>query len=120
MEASNAWPLGRLAEFLKELPGAIKRAEPSLALYTGEDAPLGRRVGLQELQTNFVYSTVLAKKCKVRQLIYPDIAGDGSAVTLGGRSVVICTLSEAASLLAPSGRPAARVAADAPSLVILR
>ena len=56
----------RLADFLKALPGAIKRAEPSLTLYLGGEVPLDRRVGLRELQTNFVYTTVLAKKCKVR------------------------------------------------------
>lgn len=56
---------GRLADFLKELPAAIKRAEPSLALYLGDDTPLARRVGLRELQTSFVCATVLAKKCKV-------------------------------------------------------
>ena len=58
----------RLADFLKELPGAIKRAEPNLALYLGDDTALDCRVGLRELQTNFVYTTVLAKKCKVSRI----------------------------------------------------
>ncbi len=57
---------GSLAEFLKELPVAVKRAEPNLALLFGDSPPLERRLRLRELQSVFVYSTVLAKKCRVR------------------------------------------------------
>ena len=63
---------------MKELPGAIKRAEPNLALYLGDDTPLDRRVGLRELQTNFVYTTVLAKKCKVGRQALPRRSQHGS------------------------------------------
>ena len=56
----------RLEEFLKELPTVIKRAEPHLGSLLVTDAPLARRLKLRELQTSFVYTTVLAKKSKVR------------------------------------------------------
>ena len=56
----------RLADFLKELPAIIRHSEPCLSLYMGDEVPLESRVGLRELQTKFVYTTVLAKKCKVR------------------------------------------------------
>ncbi|KAK9837434.1 hypothetical protein WJX81_002188 [Elliptochloris bilobata] len=53
-----------LADFLKELPVAVRRAEPNLALLFGDSPPLERRLRLRELQSVFVYSTVLAKKCR--------------------------------------------------------
>lgn len=43
---------------------AVKRAEPMLARKGLSGQPLERRLRLRELQTSFVYSTVLAKKCK--------------------------------------------------------
>ena len=43
---------------------AVKRAEPLLARKGLPGQPLERRLRLRELQTSFVYSTVLAKKCK--------------------------------------------------------
>lgn len=55
----------RLEEFLKELPTVIRRAEPNLTALLGESIPLARLLKLRELQTSFVYSTVLAKKNKV-------------------------------------------------------
>ena len=58
-------PACRLEEFLKELPVAIKRAEPCLADVFETTVPLERRLMLRELQTSFVYTTVLAKKIKV-------------------------------------------------------
>lgn len=58
-------PDHRLEDFLKELPVAIKRAEPSLTEFFGTAVPLERRLKLRELQTSFVYTTVLAKKSKV-------------------------------------------------------
>ncbi len=45
---------------------AVKRAEPNLALLFGDNPPLERRLRLRELQSVFVYSTVLAKKFRVR------------------------------------------------------
>lgn len=60
---------GSLADFLKELPVAVKRAEPNLALLFGDSPPLERRLRLRELQSVFVYSTVLAKKCRVRHVL---------------------------------------------------
>lgn len=56
----------RLEEFLKELPTVIKRAEPNIGSLLVTDVPLARRLKLRELQTSFVYTTVLAKKSKVR------------------------------------------------------
>ena len=60
---------GSLADFLKELPVAVKRAEPNLALLFGDSPPLERRLRLRELQSVFVYSTVLAKKSRVRHVL---------------------------------------------------
>ena len=54
-----------MEEFLKELPTVIKRAEPNLTTLLGSGPPLARLLKLRELQTSFVYSTVLAKKNKV-------------------------------------------------------
>ena len=70
--------LRSLADFLKELPVTIKRAEPSLALLFGDDPPLERRLKLRELQTSYVYTVVLAKKSKVR----PGL--EGSSDEFGG------------------------------------
>ncbi|KAK9815768.1 hypothetical protein WJX72_009183 [[Myrmecia] bisecta] len=53
-----------LTDFLKELPVAIKRAEPNLALLFGDDPPLERRLKLQEVTTSCMYTTILAKKFK--------------------------------------------------------
>ena len=50
---------------MKELPTVIRRAEPNLTTLLGESLPLARLLKLRELQTSFVYSTVLAKKNKV-------------------------------------------------------
>ena len=55
----------RLEEFLKELPTVIKRSEPNLGSLLAGNVPLARRLKLRELQTSFVYTTVLAKKSKV-------------------------------------------------------
>ena len=55
----------RLEEFLKELPTVIRRAETNLATLLGNGVSLARLLKLRELQTSFVYSTVLAKKNKV-------------------------------------------------------
>jgi hypothetical protein len=55
-----------LADFLKELPVICKRAEISLSQYLGPDDSLERRLRLPELQLSYVYTTVLAKKCRVR------------------------------------------------------
>lgn len=54
-----------MEDFLKELPTVIKRAEPKLADLLNNDVSLARRLKLRELQTSFVYTTVLAKKSKV-------------------------------------------------------
>ncbi len=59
----------RLEEFLKELPTVIKRAEPNLGPLLAGNVPLARRLKLRELQTSFVYTTVLAKKSKVFEAI---------------------------------------------------
>lgn len=69
----DLWPASdvgshRLEEFLKELPTVIRRAEPNLTSLLGESVPLARLLKLRELQTSFVYSTVLAKKTKVGPL----------------------------------------------------
>ena len=48
---------------------AVKRAEPNLALLFGDSPPLERRLRLRELQSVYVYSTVLAKKCRVRHAL---------------------------------------------------
>lgn len=50
---------------MKELPTVIRRAEPNLTTLLGDSIPLARLLKLRELQTSFVYSTVLAKKSKV-------------------------------------------------------
>ncbi|KAK9811164.1 hypothetical protein WJX73_007690 [Symbiochloris irregularis] len=70
----------RPAEFLKGLAVAIRRVEPSLSLYMGDDAPLERRVGLKELQTKFVYTTVLVKKCKTH---HPELYDRANVGDLG-------------------------------------
>lgn len=44
----------------------VKKAEPSLSKLLGPISPMERRLRLRELQTSFVYTTVLAKKCRVR------------------------------------------------------
>lgn len=54
---------------MKELPTVIRRAEPNLTALLGESVPLARLLRLRELQTSFVYSTVLAKKTKVGLLL---------------------------------------------------
>jgi hypothetical protein len=59
-------PARSLADFLKELPVNFKRAEPFLAQHFAGSAPLERGLKLRELQTSFVFTTVLAKKCKVQ------------------------------------------------------
>lgn len=55
----------RLEDFLKELPAVIRRAEPCLTEFFDIAVPMERRLKLRELQTSFVYTTVLAKKSKV-------------------------------------------------------
>ena len=57
--------LYRLVEFLKELPVAVARAEPALDVLHLQHQPLDLVLNVKELQTNLVYTTVLAKKCKV-------------------------------------------------------
>ena len=51
--------------FLKELPVAVQRGGAPLAALLGPGPPLDRRLQLRELQTLFVYASVLSKKCKV-------------------------------------------------------
>lgn len=43
----------------------IKRAEPDLLPLFKEGPALEKRLRFKELQTSFVYTTVIAKKCKV-------------------------------------------------------
>lgn len=59
----------RLEEFLKELPTVIRRADTHLTSLLGNGTSLARLLKLRELQTSFVYSTVLAKKNKVGGLV---------------------------------------------------
>ena len=56
----------RVADFLKELPVAVARTEPALEVLHLQAQPLDKVLRVKELQTNLVYTTVLAKKCKVR------------------------------------------------------
>ena len=51
---------------MKELPTVIKQAEPKLTMMLKHEVALARQLKLRELQTSFVYSTVLAKKSKVK------------------------------------------------------
>ena len=55
----------------------FKKAEPSLSKLLGPSGPMERRLRLRELQTSFVYTTVLAKKCRVS----PQISDPASLVT---------------------------------------
>jgi hypothetical protein len=48
------------------MPVNCKRAEPQLAQLFGGAALVERSLKLRELQTSFVFTTVLAKKCRVR------------------------------------------------------
>ena len=56
----------RVTDFLKELPVAVSRAEPVLEVLQFHSKPLEQQLlSLRQLQTNLVYATVLAKKCRV-------------------------------------------------------
>ncbi|KAL0037539.1 hypothetical protein WJX77_001507 [Trebouxia sp. C0004] len=70
-----------LEEFLKELPTVIKRAEPNLGPLLAGNVPLARRLKLRELQTSFVYTTVLAKKSKDLFRSYFDLSITGQGAT---------------------------------------
>ena len=60
-----------IADFLKELPVIVRKIEPRLSGVMERNAPLERTLKLRELQTSYVYTTVLAKKCRVRSLPKP-------------------------------------------------
>ena len=64
--SSDQLSVSRLEDFLKELPTVIKQAEPKLTVMLKHEVALARQLKLRELQTSFVYSTVLAKKSKVK------------------------------------------------------
>lgn len=55
-----------IADFLKELPVIVRKSEPLLDGVIEKAQPLERTLKLRELQTSYVYTTVLAKKCRVR------------------------------------------------------
>lgn len=76
----SAFDVG-LEEFLKELPTVIKRAEPKLGPLLAGNVPLARRLKLRELQTSFVYTTVLAKKSKDLFRSYFDLSITGQGAT---------------------------------------
>ena len=58
------------ADFLKELPVIVRKSEPLLDGVIDKAQPLERTLKLRELQTSYVYTTVLAKKCRVRELFW--------------------------------------------------
>ncbi|CAL5223875.1 g6466 [Coccomyxa viridis] len=53
-----------IADFLKELPVIVRKSEPLLDGVIEKTQPLERTLKLRELQTSYVYTTVLAKKCR--------------------------------------------------------
>ena len=57
-----------IADFLKELPVIVRKIEPRLSGVVERNEPLERTLKLRELQTSYVYTTVLAKKCRVSSL----------------------------------------------------
>ena len=49
----------------------MRKIEPRLSGVVERNEPLERTLKLRELQTSYVYTTVLAKKCRVRSLPEP-------------------------------------------------
>ena len=47
----------------------MRKIEPGLSGVVERKEPLERTLKLRELQTSYVYTTVLAKKCRVRSLL---------------------------------------------------
>lgn len=62
-----------IADFLKELPIIVRKTEPLLRGVIEKSQPLERAMKLRELQTSYVYTTVLAKKCRVSS---PSVLGN--------------------------------------------
>ncbi len=57
---------------MKEVVVSLGTAEPTLLALFGNDPPLDRRLQLRELQANYVYSAVMAKKYRVCPLGLPS------------------------------------------------
>lgn len=102
-----------MADFLKELPVICKRAEPNLSQLVGPDNSLERQLKLSELQISFVYTTVLAKKCRVRHSdltnasqrldIFSAVFDAALRTKLMAAHLMITTANLAAGLTAQSG-----------------
>eukprot|EP00887_Chlorella_sp_A99_P001748 scaffold19.g1748.t1 len=67
-----------MAAFLKELPGLIAATESALVPLLGAGPPLAARLQLRELQTTFVCSSVLAKRCRDLYALYVCAPADAA------------------------------------------